>query len=366
MLGDETATVDRLGLQGPRPASTSTSSCSPPASGPATRWPAPPASTSPSAAASWSTSSAGPPTRTSGRSASAPRPAAGCTAWSPPATTMAEVVVDALLGGAGAFTGADMSTKLKLLGVDVARFGDAHATTEGASSWSTPTRSPASTRSWSSARTASQLLGGVLVGDATAYGVLRPMVARHGAAREPRGADPPAGRGGAEIGAARRRGRLLLQQRHQGATIVAAADDGGPATTPPASPSTRPAAPAAPASPLVEEDRRGLLRRQGQTVDTQPVRALPADPAELFDVVPIHGYTPFDQIVEAPRPRPRLRRLQAGGRLDPGQPAQRARARRRAPGRCRTPTTPTWPTSSATAPTRSCRGSPAARSPPRS
>ena len=49
-----------------------------------------------------------------------------------PGYAMAEVVVDALLGGAGTFTGADMSTKLKLLGVDVARFGDAHATTEGA------------------------------------------------------------------------------------------------------------------------------------------------------------------------------------------------------------------------------------------
>lgn len=41
----------------------------------------------PSAAAYWSTSSAAPPTRTCGRSASAPRPAAGCTAWWLPATT---------------------------------------------------------------------------------------------------------------------------------------------------------------------------------------------------------------------------------------------------------------------------------------
>ena len=38
---------------------------------------------------------------------------------------MAEVVADRLLGGAAEFPGADMSTKLKLLGVDVASFGDA-------------------------------------------------------------------------------------------------------------------------------------------------------------------------------------------------------------------------------------------------
>ena len=49
-----------------------------------------------------------------------------------PGYAMAEVVVDAILGGPGTFQGADLSTKLKLLGVDVASFGDAFATTEGA------------------------------------------------------------------------------------------------------------------------------------------------------------------------------------------------------------------------------------------
>ncbi|MDT5089279.1 MAG: nitrite reductase large subunit, partial [Mycobacterium sp.] len=43
----------------------------------------------------------------------------------------AEVVADRLLGGDAKFPGADLSTKLKLLGVDVASFGDALATTPG-------------------------------------------------------------------------------------------------------------------------------------------------------------------------------------------------------------------------------------------
>jgi nitrite reductase (NADH) large subunit len=42
-----------------------------------------------------------------------------------PGYTSAEVAVDRLLGGAAEFPEADMSTKLKLLGVDVASFGDA-------------------------------------------------------------------------------------------------------------------------------------------------------------------------------------------------------------------------------------------------
>ena len=45
---------------------------------------------------------------------------------------MAEAVADRLLGGGATFPGADLSTKLKLLGVDVASFGDAFATTPGA------------------------------------------------------------------------------------------------------------------------------------------------------------------------------------------------------------------------------------------
>ena len=49
-----------------------------------------------------------------------------------PGYATAEVVADRLLGGTAEFPGADMSTKLKLLGVDVASFGDAHATTDGA------------------------------------------------------------------------------------------------------------------------------------------------------------------------------------------------------------------------------------------
>jgi NAD(P)H-nitrite reductase large subunit len=48
-----------------------------------------------------------------------------------PGYQMARVVAAATLcaGEARAFTGADMSTKLKLLGVDVASFGDAHGRT---------------------------------------------------------------------------------------------------------------------------------------------------------------------------------------------------------------------------------------------
>ncbi|MGY1856986.1 nitrite reductase large subunit NirB [Modestobacter sp. SYSU DS0290] len=95
-----------------------------------------------------------------------------------PGYTMAEVVADRLLGGAAEFPGADLSTKLKLLGVDVASFGDAFGTTPGALSvvYGDPVAGVYKKLVLSDdART---LLGGILVGDATAYAGLRPLVGR--------------------------------------------------------------------------------------------------------------------------------------------------------------------------------------------
>ena len=95
-----------------------------------------------------------------------------------PGNASAEVVADRLLGGTAEFPGADMSTKLKLLGVDVASFGDAHATTDGALEvvLNDPTKGTYAKLVVSD--DASTLLGGILVGDATAYGTLRPLVGR--------------------------------------------------------------------------------------------------------------------------------------------------------------------------------------------
>jgi nitrite reductase (NADH) large subunit len=95
-----------------------------------------------------------------------------------PGYSMAEVAADRLTGGAASFTAADTSTKLKLLGVDVASFGDALATTPGA--LEVTVNDPVA-RSYSKlvvSGDAKTLLGGVLVGDATRYGVLRPLVGR--------------------------------------------------------------------------------------------------------------------------------------------------------------------------------------------
>ena len=93
-----------------------------------------------------------------------------------PGYTSAEVVVDRLLGGAAEFPEADLSTKLKLLGVDVASFGDAMGRTENCLEVAV---NDAVNRTYAKlvlSDDAKTLLGGVLVGDASSYGLLRPMV----------------------------------------------------------------------------------------------------------------------------------------------------------------------------------------------
>lgn len=115
-----------------------------------------------------------------------------------PGYSMAEVVADRLLGGDATFEGADLSTKLKLLGVDVASFGDAFAATNGSLEvvYADPTAGVYKKLVMSD--DAQTLLGGMLVGDASAYTNLRPMVGRALGSDPtawllPEGMEPPSG-----------------------------------------------------------------------------------------------------------------------------------------------------------------------------
>ncbi|URM93468.1 nitrite reductase large subunit NirB [Actinomadura madurae] len=96
-----------------------------------------------------------------------------------PCFSMAEVVADRLLSdtSTAVFEGADMSTKLKLMGVDVASFGDPFAGPEQRALGVTYTDPVAGVyKKLLVSDDAQTLLGGVLVGDAESYGTLRAYV----------------------------------------------------------------------------------------------------------------------------------------------------------------------------------------------
>ncbi|MEM0954027.1 MAG: nitrite reductase large subunit NirB [Pseudomonadota bacterium] len=86
-----------------------------------------------------------------------------------PGYQMARVAAAALLEQEGEFTGADMSTKLKLLGVDVCSIGDAHGNTEGSLTYSFCDELTGVYRRINVSDDGKTLLGAILVGDADGY-----------------------------------------------------------------------------------------------------------------------------------------------------------------------------------------------------
>ncbi len=89
-----------------------------------------------------------------------------------PGYQMADVVVDNLLGGDKEFQGADMSTKLKLLGVDVGSFGDPFAEGDHIDAVSIRNTVKQTYKKIVVDRETNCLIGGILVGDTSDYGTL--------------------------------------------------------------------------------------------------------------------------------------------------------------------------------------------------
>ena len=107
-----------------------------------------------------------------------------CALWSgkifglvAPGYDMARVAAAHVIGSAGSeFTGADMSTKLKLMGVDVASIGDAQGTTPGARSYVFTDEVKQHYKKLVVSADNKLLLGSVLVGAAEEYGTLLQMM----------------------------------------------------------------------------------------------------------------------------------------------------------------------------------------------
>jgi nitrite reductase (NADH) large subunit len=94
-----------------------------------------------------------------------------------PGYRMAEVAVDAIIGAAEprTFTGADLSTKLKLLGVDVGSIGDAQGQTPGSHTVAFTDSVSEVYRRLVLSPDRKLLIGAILVGDAALYGQLLTM-----------------------------------------------------------------------------------------------------------------------------------------------------------------------------------------------
>ena len=90
-----------------------------------------------------------------------------------PGYEMADVVVNQLTGGVKLFDGFDMSTKLKLIGVDVASFGDPFIEGEDTKSVVYENTYEGIYKRINISNDGKQLLGGILVGNADEYHILQ-------------------------------------------------------------------------------------------------------------------------------------------------------------------------------------------------
>ncbi|NUS49595.1 MAG: FAD-dependent oxidoreductase, partial [Nocardioidaceae bacterium] len=213
-----------------------------------------------------------------------------------PGNTMAEVVVDRLLGGTATFPGADTSTKLKLLGVDVASFGEVVA---GPGSLEVVYADPVAGvyKKLVVSDDAQTLLGGVLVGDASAYASLRPMV---GGAL---GADPtswllPAGSAPAPSGDLPDEAGVCSCNNVTAGTIRAAVTEHGCTDLAEVKACSRAGTSCGSCLPLVKTLMTTELERAGVAVSNALCEHFDVSRAQLFDIVRVAGLRTFTEVVE--------------------------------------------------------------------
>ncbi|MDP3969984.1 MAG: nitrite reductase large subunit NirB [Nocardioides sp.] len=231
-----------------------------------------------------------------------------------PGYTMAEIVVDALLGGPGAFTGADMSTKLKLMGVDVASFGDAFATTPGSLElvfsdavgglYKKLVVAEAGPDADGAPQEGYVLLGGILVGDASAYGVLRPMVSSGMLLPDnPEELILPESRGALQLGLPDE-AVVCSCNNVTKAGILTAVSDGVDGEEPcedvaAVKQCTKAGSTCGSCVGTVKTVVEEYFASVGREVDRSLCEHFALTRQELFDVVAVHGHRSFDDVVAA-------------------------------------------------------------------
>ncbi|MEV6227304.1 nitrite reductase large subunit NirB [Saccharopolyspora shandongensis] len=209
-----------------------------------------------------------------------------------PGYSMAEGVADQLLArGEGTFPGADLSTKLKLLGVDVASFGDAHAQADGALEVVYANNAAGTYAKLVLSDDARILLGGVLVGDATAYSVLRPLIDRELPA-PPEQLLLPAG-SGVDAGALPADATVCSCNNVSKEDITSAITGQGLTDVPGIKTCTKAGTSCGSCVPML----KNLLAECGVTASKALCEHFPQSRAELFEIVRATGIGSFSELI---------------------------------------------------------------------
>ena len=220
-----------------------------------------------------------------------------------PGYEMAKVAAAVLAeDDSAAFRGADMSTKLKLLGVDVASIGDAHGRSRGASTYTYIDEREQVYKRIVVNKTGKKLLGAVLVGDTADYGMLlQTMRSELTLPKHPDGLILPLRDGGGmpagAVDSLPDDAQICSCHDVSKGAIVAAVCEG--ATTLGAVRScTKAATGCGGCAPLVTQVLNAELERQGVEINTDICEHFPHTRQELYHLVRMSGIRTFAELIE--------------------------------------------------------------------
>ncbi|WP_454688492.1 nitrite reductase large subunit NirB [Achromobacter aloeverae] len=217
-----------------------------------------------------------------------------------PGYQMARVAASQLCGdGSLRFQGADMSTKLKLLGVDVGSIGDAQGATPGARSYRYIDEAGASYRRVVVSEDGKRVLGAILVGDNSYYDtLLQYTVNAMAAPAEPACLILPAAGGPPLLGAdALPDGAVVCSCHNVSKGAVCAAIDGGCATLGDLKACTKASTGCGGCAALLKQVFEHEQARRGVKVDKSLCEHFAYTRQELYALVRVGAIDSFDELL---------------------------------------------------------------------
>ena len=215
-----------------------------------------------------------------------------------PGYDMAEAVAKQLTGGIATFVGADLSAKLKLMGVDVAMFGDPFVTGRETKEVVLHDLVKGIYKRLVVSDDAKRLIGGILVGDATEYGVLSAFARSQG--ELPVTPD--------ELILGKRGGGAVQLELDDTAQVCSCNNvskgqlcekvQAGLCSVGDLKAATKAGAGCGGCVPLVTDIMNAELKRLGKSVSKQICEHFIYSRQELFDLVRVRGYRSFDEIID--------------------------------------------------------------------
>jgi nitrite reductase (NADH) large subunit len=219
-----------------------------------------------------------------------------------PGYKMADVAAADLTGAAGGQLGHfDMSTKLKLLGVDVASFGDAFGLEAGAHTLCLIDNVAGVYKQLVVSADKERLLGGILVGDASAYGQLVAMVQSKAALPVKVEAliAPPAEGASAGLGVnTLPAAALICSCNNVDKATICSAIAGGAHAILALKGCTKAGTSCGSCVPLLGEILKAELKRAGVAVNQSLCEHFPCSRQDLYQLVRLHKLETFDALIE--------------------------------------------------------------------